>query len=396
MKCQPETKFAVSCYVASTLLSLLGIAIGFLFMSEAPPSTLGSAVTELAHRWDSDWYLGIARDGYEYHVNGDGQNVAFFPLYPLLIRLASLTPGLSLEVSGLLVAHLALLLSFIVFSWYLAERFPGDVAIQRLSLVAFGVVPWGCFWRFAYSESTFLLLTIVAMYLLRCGRSLLWISAVVGLATAARPVGVALLVPLAIHIGSESQSARTAAWRLVKLAPLAVWGLLAYMLMQYIQFGEPLAFAITQGDWRLRPDVDLGQKLASLSALEPLWAVYVSDSQWYWNQLEPHSYPVLSLAFWNPVALCGAFVLAIVGHRKDWLTSEEVWLSVGLLLIPYATRSFDFCTLSQARFASVAFPVYISIAHVLRKTRLRFVFGIIAATLLVYFTARFSAGYRLI
>src|SRR5689334_6498172 len=34
-------------------------------------------------RWDSTWYLGIAHDGYA------GPSSAFFPLYPLLVRVAA-------------------------------------------------------------------------------------------------------------------------------------------------------------------------------------------------------------------------------------------------------------------------------------------------------------------
>src|SRR4051812_37277288 len=40
---------------------------------------LGGALAPFA-RWDSVWYLDIARSGY------DGPSTAFFPLYPLLVR----------------------------------------------------------------------------------------------------------------------------------------------------------------------------------------------------------------------------------------------------------------------------------------------------------------------
>src|SRR5438067_6800385 len=36
-------------------------------------------------RYDAGWYLGIARSGYVY-VAGGRSNLAYFPLYPLLMR----------------------------------------------------------------------------------------------------------------------------------------------------------------------------------------------------------------------------------------------------------------------------------------------------------------------
>ena len=36
-------------------------------------------------RWDSGWYWGIARNGYQY-VEGGRSNLAFFPVYPMLMR----------------------------------------------------------------------------------------------------------------------------------------------------------------------------------------------------------------------------------------------------------------------------------------------------------------------
>lgn len=51
-------------------------------------------------RWDSSYYLRIAQQGYSDH----GQDLVFFPLYPLLISLLYNTLGLSLLWSGWIVA----------------------------------------------------------------------------------------------------------------------------------------------------------------------------------------------------------------------------------------------------------------------------------------------------
>ncbi len=43
-------------------------------------------------RWDSGWYFGIARYGYEF-VEAGRSNLAFFPVYPLLMRYVALAMG---------------------------------------------------------------------------------------------------------------------------------------------------------------------------------------------------------------------------------------------------------------------------------------------------------------
>ena len=385
-------------YLLSATIVLLGVIYGVNAFDKLEHSDTASAIQSVLRRWDAKWYLGIVDSGYTFEHDGTGQNIAFFPLLPLLIFLTSCVSRLPLELAGLAVSNVALLLSLFVIYRYLEAR-QIDRPKRMAAFWAMVLVPWGFFWRFTYSESLFLLLSITAMYLMqaprvRWWRSLTLTAVVIGLATAARPVGVSLLLPLMVHLrkcnASLSQYARC--------IPVACWGLVVFMAYQAVQFGDPFAFATTQQDWRLRPEVTFGQMLASFSASEPIWAVYSRDSYWYWHKLEPHSLAPLSLAFWNPVVLVGSAGLVLVGWRRRWLTLEETCLSAGLLGIPYFTRGFHFCMLSQARFASVAFPVYIVAGHLLasRPQWVRWVFAVLSALLLFWFSARFAAGYLLI
>ncbi len=393
-----QIAFPIAIYCVTAVLFFAGSVLGIYLLADEHPATPSHAASDVLHRWDSKWYMGIVAEGYSYDQSNRGQNVAFFPLYPVIVKCVSLMSGLPNHFSGLTVAHVSLLLAFIAFLFYLRERFPNDLTVQSFSLLTCAVVPTGFFWRFAYSESTFLLLSIVSMYLMHRRSSLISISFVIGLATATRPVGVALLLPLFWHIVDQRQPWFTNLKKLLRYAPLACWGLLAYMVFQVLEFGEPFAFVKTQAHWRMRPDVDFIDKAASYAALEPIWSVYCRDSYWYWDRLEPHSFPPLSLAFWNPVALAGSAGLVVLGVKRKWLKSEEAWLAAGLLAIPYFTRGFDFCMLSQARFSSVVFPVYIAFGHVMKLAPRWFVWTLclFSAALLTYFSARFAAGFRLI
>ena len=49
----------------------------------------------LPARWDTGWYLGVAIDGYSCQPSlaNRQQNIAFFPVYPMLMRYGSLFVG---------------------------------------------------------------------------------------------------------------------------------------------------------------------------------------------------------------------------------------------------------------------------------------------------------------
>ena len=87
---------AIATGVRTALISrLLVYAIGFyaVFAIGYPVKPLPFLVAEtelgnLQARWDTGWYLVIARDGYRFDPNYHRQqNVAFFPAYPWLMRL---------------------------------------------------------------------------------------------------------------------------------------------------------------------------------------------------------------------------------------------------------------------------------------------------------------------
>jgi hypothetical protein len=58
-------------------------------------------------------------------------------------------------------------------------------------------------------------------------------------------------------------------------------------------------------------------------------------------------------------------VLVGVGAKRRWLSSKECTLSALLLLIPYVTQAYRTCMASEARCASVVFPAYIVMGHLL-------------------------------
>jgi hypothetical protein len=193
-------------------------------------------------RWDSVSYLQIARAGYENPLS-----TAFYPLYPLLIRIGSVFPIAPLIVGGLIssaaaVAALALL--------YRVAALDLDERAATLTVLLVACFPTSLFLSATYTESLFLLLTLVAVYAARSERW--WLAGVAGgLAASSRSNGVLILVPLVLlYLYGPRPAAPTASGGLLRaryrLRPDALWlllvpvGLLAYMGYLWAAHGAPL------------------------------------------------------------------------------------------------------------------------------------------------------------
>jgi len=140
-------------------------------------------------RWDSVWFLAIADGGY-----GDSGREAFFPLYPLVVRLAGALVGSPL-VAGVLVSTGLLFVALVLLHRLVALDF--DRAVARNAVLVTALFPMSFFFSAVYSESLFLALSVGAMYAARRERWAL-AGSLGALAAATRSAGVLLLVPLLI------------------------------------------------------------------------------------------------------------------------------------------------------------------------------------------------------
>jgi hypothetical protein len=153
-----------------------------------PFGYLGNLLAAPFARWDSVWYLTIARTGYGGHVD----RTAFFPLYPLMVRGVGFLTGSDL-VAGVLISAVAFVVALAVLYRLVALELDSELA--RLVVVLIAFCPMAYFFSAVYSESLFLALSVGCIWQARHGR---WASAGLlgGLAAAARGSGIALVVPL--------------------------------------------------------------------------------------------------------------------------------------------------------------------------------------------------------
>nr|WP_063726009.1 hypothetical protein [Streptomyces monomycini] len=160
----------------------------------------------LADRWDSRWYLGIADHGYAYAFDESGRNesnLAFFPLYPVVVKaVAGVTPGSRASVGVAVAVGCALLAAWGIFS--VGDRLYG-ARVGTVLAVLWGATPVAAIQWTGYTESLFTALVAWSLYAVLTGR---WVAAGVLclLAGLTRPTGLALVAAVCV-------SAAVALWR---------------------------------------------------------------------------------------------------------------------------------------------------------------------------------------
>ncbi len=140
------------------------------------------------YRWDTEWYLRIAVDGYQ-----PGGSTAFAPVYPALIKSVGFLLGGEYLIASLLISNAALILGlWLLFKEAQREFDQGTAGRAVIYLLAF---PTAFYLATAYSESLFLLLSLSCW---TCARRDQWagVSIFAILAVLTRFQGAGLAIPL--------------------------------------------------------------------------------------------------------------------------------------------------------------------------------------------------------
>jgi hypothetical protein len=308
-----------------------------------PNVTLASAFST----WDAQHYLYLSENGYHAGQLSD----AFFPLFPLLIHLATPIFNSSL-VAGLVVANAASLAGLYIL-FRLVTRLHGERAAQT-TLLLYLAFPTAFFFSLIYTESLFLLLVAGFFYLLFTGRAA-WAALPAALLPLARPEGVLIILPFAVYYGVETLGitrrpfaealdrlkAREAA---PVLAPL--FGAVAYLTFMRAATGNALEMFQTMKSYVSAHSITY--------ILHPLQLAHALG-EW----------PLAIHGFTNSVidrALFLLFVLLLVPlFRRVHPALALFGLAVGILNVVSGTF------MSYSRYLLLAFPVFIAAALVLDR-----------------------------
>lgn len=294
-------------------------------------------------KWDAHHYIGLIENWY---VNeGDPRfHIVFFPLYPAIGRLLHLSTGLSSTASALVVANLAFFGCGIVL-FRLVELTRGSRGGARAMLLMM-FSPLTLFCSVPYTESVFLLTTLLAVYFAR-RRMFFWAVAFGALSANARMLGMATAVPIFYEMlrAAKGDLFRRYALSAVKVLPVAL-GLLAYIYLNYAVTGDPFRFMTYQSEhWH--------QNFGSLFNT-------VHYSLRYAIHFDPYSYQV---GVWIPqvVAIFGTLGILIAAIRRMYPGDA------GYAMIYLYAAVAPTWLLSGPRYLTAMYALYPALALLLRR-----------------------------
>lgn len=315
------------------------------------------AVVGLARIWDGLHYLQVAQHGYPTELTSSGSSViAFFPLYPLLVRAVAPVVGGNWAVAGAVVSFMMGAAACLAVGALARQRGGNRSGVRAGALVA--LAPGAAFLSPAYAEGLAISLCAIALIMLDGRR---WLAAGVtgALATAAAPL--ALPIVLAAVWGAWRSRERRA-W----IAPaLASSGFLSYCLYLWAHVGTPFAwFDAERMGWGHHFDllaplrwfttwsgVTLIETLCAAAAVGGLWVMHRArvPGTWWAFTLPLLASVVFDSALWlTPRLLLSAFTfmaataLAFDGKRFRLVAASSAGVMMVVLVAYVSFPGFVF------------------------------------------------------
>jgi hypothetical protein len=343
---------------------------------EAWPATgLLDVVFSPLAKWDAQHYLAIAFDGYAGTHPGlpaAEMRPAFFPLYPMTVRVLSgfgASPGLVLIMAYAVALSCffgALVLIHRLAVIELGERY----ARPALMLLAF--FPTAFFFGIPYTESMFLLVAAGAFLAARVGR---WPVAgvLLALASATRAPGLLLVIPIALfylygpRADRDPDSSRGGPWPRYRGKPDAAWllltpvGLIGFSIYMHFALGDALV-------WQQ------AQELFGRHTVDPLSGLWAGlrEAGTSVGQIVSGTYDDQPINDHLNIAQLGFVAFAIaggIGALRMLPPAYGAWVLVSLVPI-FVSQPPDQPLWSASRFIVVLFPIFFWLAVVCERRRM--------------------------
>jgi hypothetical protein len=337
---------------------------------------------EIWDQWDFGYYREIAESGYN---SGDG-SLAFYPLFPWLLRLVAYVCK-SYFFAGLIVSGIASIVAAVLFRRLVQLDYTASVALRSVLFLL--IFPTAYFLHVGYSESLFLAMALGSILAARVERW--WLAGVLGVfCWMTRGVGAVLVPTLAVEAAQQywmrrkfcshravspcqnpeggnasaqrgdynktNCSAWNWKWLWIAIVPT---GFVVYLLINWRVAGHPFAFLQTR-----KVSFEQSFALPSAGIRQAIWALYPSAR-------EAEMVGAQEMFF---VAL--GFVCTIVSWIK-LRPAYATWITGNLILF----SSVNFLQ-SVPRYTLTMFPIFILFALLGGN---RFWAGVLTAWSLLFF-----------
>jgi len=316
-------------------------------------------------RYDAGWYHGIASRGYVFGAGGRN-NLAFFPVYPMLMRAGGWMLGgrqQDFYFAGIVVSWLAFAAAMVLLYRLALLDLERRAALRAVMFAA--VFPFAYFFGMVYSESVFLFALVTTVYALRTRR---WaLAAMAGaVMTATRVTGV-MAVPGLAWIAWQA-AGRDVSQRSKAVAAIVggLAGIAGYCLFNYALSGRPFAWYDAITFWGYRPG---GNPFGALAGL-----VQALLTRPYHFLTTERMAPYDTL---NALAALGAIALVpLIWWRFN---GGYALIVLAGLLLPLSSGQFE----GLGRYCSVQFPIALALGSLGGEMRHLVLFALSAVLYIV-------------
>jgi Gpi18-like mannosyltransferase len=353
------------------VMLVLPIRPGFTFLSE---TDFGRNLFQMWTNFDGVHYITLAIYGHG-AVGKTSLMSAFFPVYPWLICTFNEAVH-HYTYAALLVSNLSFFLSLILlYKIYLLDY---KEKIARSAITLLLIFPTAFFFGSAYTESVFLLLSVLAFFFAR-KKNFLFAGIFAAIASATRITGIflwpAIIIEFYLAYGPKIKKL---------LRPEAVWlslpplGLISYMRYQFLHTGSAVTFITTQSQ------IGSNRVVNKLILLHQVFYRYIRMVIFV-----DHTDPLFFTVLLEFLVGLGFLAILIFSFKK---IRPSYWI---YCLLSYILPTFTGTFSSLPRYVVVLFPLFGFLAVFMEKRHPYFRYLYYAVSVIFAFIAvsLFTRGY---
>lgn len=278
------------------------------------------------HVKEQSWqHLAIVEHGYKnISVESRCTDLVHFPLYPLLIRYLGNIFSIDYMVMGLLISNISIFLSVLIF--YKLARFDQKEEVAERSVFYLLIFPTAFYFTMLYTESLFLLLSLLVFYF-ALKRKWLLVGIIGFFASLTRITGIFLFLPLIIEYFHQEKKLKPS----ISFLTLIPAGLASFLTFHHFLTNDFFAFLKAQQNWN-RNFFDFGHVFDSLTSPRP---------------------HVVVTSYLELIVIVVVLIACISGFKR-LRTSYFIYLLLSIL-IPVSSGILE----GIPRYMSVVFPLFL-------------------------------------
>lgn len=377
-----QFKFVIIAFIIWRLLLFIPIGIAENLLPYRPNQEFTNILNKLdsesiinnlfLYPWanfDGVHYLTIANNGYTTEAR-------FFPLFPILISLATLMSS-SIEyafLAGLLLSNLFFLGSLLILFKIVKDQYSKETA--KTTILALLIFPTSFFFAVIYSESLFLFLTLLSFYFAQ-KKKWLFASIAAMLLVSTRFVGIFIIPALIYEYLVQQKSLKFKNYlSITAIIFSSLTGLVAYSIFNYLKWGNMTYY--------LTAHTELSNGRTSSSLVIPIQTLFR-----YFKILT--TLPTAHFEWWIALLEVSSFILGSILLLVAWRKK------VNLSFLIFAVCAFSLPSLSGTfsglpRYMLVIFPAFIALSLIKTKW-IKWLYFSASGVLLFLLLIFFSRGY---